>query len=93
MNQNVYTQIENGRVTVGTSAVQMTTTSVETRQGVTLIAYSGNVGSVHVGKSGLTTSTGFPLKPNVGITIPIDDPSKVWAISQTAGNFLHWILV
>ena len=58
---------------IGTSAVQLTTTTVKSNQGVQVLADSDNDGTIYVGSSTVTAdgadaTTGFPLAAGQSIT-------------------------
>jgi len=81
------TDIFHGQVDVGTSEVQLTT---ETDcLSITIKADDDNTDDVYIGKSGVTTSNGFRLRPGQAITIYISNPSILYAISGTAGQKVH----
>jgi len=81
------TDIFHGQVDVGTSEVQLTT---ETDcLSITIKADDDNTDDVYIGKTGVTTSNGFRLRPGQAITIYISDPSILYAISGTAGQKVH----
>jgi hypothetical protein len=82
-----------GQTTVGTSQVQLTSTSYKAVFGVVLKADNDNTGSVYVGLTGLGATTGFRLKAGEGITIEVDDPSKIYVIASAAAQTVHWVAV
>jgi len=93
MNNHVFNNIFSGTKVVGTTPVQVGSQVVNRE--VTLLAGSGNFGSVYVGQSGVSTSgtaAGYPLASNVQVTLSIDNTDKIWAVSQSGNNLLHWIL-
>ena len=95
-NRNVYNTIYSGTKQISTSAQKISSTSIQARQGVTVLASSGNVGSIYVGNSGVTATggnEGFPLKGNLGVTLPIDDVSNIWVVGQNTTDRVHWTLV
>lgn len=49
--------------------------------GVTIHSLSTNTANVFIGVSGVTAATGYPLEPGKDVSIPCDDPSRVFAIS------------
>jgi hypothetical protein len=95
MNKNTTNTLGAGSASVGTSAAQVVTADTPIRREVTLLAASGNVGSIYIGDSTVDVSgaaEGFALKPDLGTSLNIDNLNKVYAISQTAGNRLHWFV-
>jgi len=81
------TDIFHGQVDVGTSEVQLTT---ETDcLSITIKADDDNTDDVYIGKSGVTTSNGFRLRPGQAITIYISNPSILYAISGSTGQKVH----
>jgi len=83
------TDIFHAQVDVGTSEVQLTT---ETDcLSITIKADDDNTDDVYIGKSGVTTSNGFRLRPGQAITIFISNPSVLYAISGSTGQKVHII--
>ena len=81
------TDIFHAQVDVGTTEVQLTT---ETDcLSITIKADDDNTDDIYIGKSGVTTSNGFRLRPGQAITIFISNPSVLYAISGTAGQKVH----
>lgn len=81
---------------INTTAVQLTTTSYKLKNGITILAASGNSGSVAIGySSGITASgastDGFPLSAGAGITVQIDNANKIWVIGSASGQVVNWI--
>jgi hypothetical protein len=83
---------------IGTTAVQLTTTSTHAPRGVQIKAAVGNSGVVYIGNSDVTAGAadatdGFPLGAGDGLFLPIDDPSKVWLVGTLAGQIVHYVVV
>lgn len=97
MNFHAHHTFYTGSKTVGTSAVQLSTSGFPVQRAVTVAPYSGNVGSIYVGPSGVMRSgdlCGFPMRNTLGgVTVPVDDLCKVWVISDSANNVVHWMIV
>lgn len=75
---------DTGQVTVGTSAVQITSETTAIKS-VSIKSLSANTGLIYVGFSNaVTTSTGYELSARDSIEIDIDDLSDIWLISDTA---------
>src|SRR5687767_2707097 len=73
-------------VATGTAAVIMAETADKTQRangGVLLKALTTNTGIVWVGDSGIDggTTDGFPLAAGESISIPVSDPSRIYAIA------------
>jgi len=85
--------IYHGQTTVGTTAVQITTTVTVAVFGICIKADDGNTGNVFIGEAGVTTSNGFKLAPGEAITIEIDFPEKLYAIADAADQKVHWLAV
>lgn len=85
----VFNVLRNGRLNgINNFASRLTSNSTKLRNGITILASSGNTSSVFIGDSGVTagvanSTCGFPLSPNTAITIGIDDPSKVYVVAVT----------
>ncbi|OYT30289.1 MAG: hypothetical protein B6U94_06970 [Thermofilum sp. ex4484_79] len=93
VSKRVSDSFSHGQVDVGTSAVQLTSSSTPCKFGVVIKADDDNSGNVYIGGSGVTTSNGFRLKAGQGISFEIDDASKVYAIADSTGQKVHWIAV
>ncbi len=84
----------NGSATIGTSSAQMTSSSFSCNKGVTVTADMSNSGTIFVGNStGVTTSTGFALEAGDALFLPIDNPTKVYVISDTASQKVLYVAV
>lgn len=75
---------------IGTSEVQISTTSFTPRNGVLLLSSPGNASGsiVYVGYSGVAASTGFELAPGASIFVPVAECSNLnllYAIGSTTG--------
>ena len=55
-------------------------------------AASDNVNAIYVGSSLVTPSIGFPLAASEEVTIPIDNPGKVYVVSPDGGSF-RWFSI
>ena len=93
MNQNTYHTIYTGTKQVTTSAAQLTTDDIPIKRSVTLLASSGNVGSIYYGNSGVAATganEGFPLKANLGKEVKIDNVNKIYIVGQNSTDRVHW---
>jgi len=80
------------QVSVGTSAVQLQSSSFSLKMGgVVVKADDGNGGNIYVGKSDVTTSTGFRLKAGQGVVFEVDNINKVYVIASLAGQKVHYL--
>ena len=77
--------------TVGTTAVQLTAASTPCTEGVLVKALTTNGDLVYVGKSGVTTGTGYELTAGETVTIETDNANKVYCIAGAAGQKVCWI--
>jgi len=86
-------KFEHGQTTVGTTEVQLTSTSSKAVFGVLVVADDANTGIVYLGKKGVSTTTGLRLDAGDGVNIEIDDPSKIYLIATATGQKVQWISV
>lgn len=88
---------------MGTTRAQLTANSIRTYKGV-LIRSPGsadptpNTGVIWIGGAAVTADSnsgtgGMPLTPGDSVFIPIDDPSKLYVISDTAAQDVAWLLL
>jgi hypothetical protein len=86
-----------GQYTVTTSALPMGGTKASgangrANGGVIVKAPSTNTATVFIGGSAsLTTANGYPLAPGDSVALPVDDPSRVFAIVAAATQDLRFI--
>lgn len=89
--------IRTGRLSsIGTSAVQLISTTTGCNQGVTIKADANNAGVVYIGRSTVTANSadgtdGFPLAAGEEIFIPCEDVSYLYAIASTTAQKIFWI--
>lgn len=89
--QRVASSFSHNQVTVGTSAVLLTTTSTPLKFGIVVKADPNNTGKVYVGDSSVSTSNGYLLTAGEGIAFEIDNASKVWVIADTDNQKVYWL--
>ncbi len=92
-----------GHTTVGPTALPVTPNSVQLVRGILLRAPGPNdlvpnIDVIYVGLKSVTCSgsvgsatDGLPILPGGAVELPVDDPSKIYAISNTAGQDLAWM--
>jgi hypothetical protein len=78
------------------TAERLTATNAQKRaigNGIEIYSLTTNTVAVYIGGSDVTTSNGRPIMPGGSISLPVDDPSKVWCISGTASQEIRilWI--
>ena len=83
---------------IGTSQVQLTTTTRDLSRGVQIKAAAANTGTVYVGNTGVTVDAddgtdGFPLAAGEGLLVQVDDPTKVYLIASAAGQKVFFFAV
>lgn len=80
-----------GQKTINTTAVQMTTTSHQCREGVLVRALDTNTGKVFIGyNSGVTTASGMPLNAGDASSRGIDNPNKIYLVADATGQKVAW---
>ena len=82
---------------IGTTAVQMTTSSVPVSFGVLVKAATANSGRVYVGSSDAVTNgsadatDGFELKSGEGILLEVDNANRLYVIASASGQKVFWV--
>lgn len=79
------------QTTIGTEAVQLIAASTPCKKGVLVKALSTNSGIVYVGKTGVTTGTGYELTAGEVVMIEADNVNKVYGIASAADQKVCWI--
>lgn len=83
--------LQTGQTTVGTSAVQVTSSDIGCVQGVTVRAAAANAGTVYIGNSsGVTTSTGFELGAGQAEFFAVEKVDLLYAIASEASQSISW---
>lgn len=83
---------------IGTSAVQITASSITAKKGVTVKAAIANTGTIYVGNSDVTNGTtdatdGFELGNGESVTIEVDNANKIYVIASTTSQKVFWAVV
>lgn len=78
-----------GQQSVGLSAIQLSSNQIYL--GVTVKASNSNSGTIYVGITGVTSSTGFELGAGESVTIPVDNTNKIYLISDAASQTVSYI--
>lgn len=83
---------------IGTSAVQITASSIATKKGVLVKASNSNTGTIFVGNSDVTNGSndatdGFELGAGESVTIEVDNANKVYVIASTTSQRVSWLTV
>jgi len=57
-------------------------------------SYSKNNGNIYIGGEDLQgTSDGYLLEPGEAVVIPVDNPCKIWAVSDSGNNKLFILMI
>lgn len=77
--------ISTAQVAVTTAAAALASPSDSNRAsgGIVIKSVAANGAIVYIGHVGVTTSNGFPLDPGSSISVPVDDPSKIYAVAAS----------
>ena len=100
LGDDVVHQFFHGRKSsVGTSAVQLTSTSTDASRGVLVKAADDNSGTVYVGNSSSVTADsadatdGFPLAAGEAVLVKVNNASRVYLIGSASGQKVFWLVV
>lgn len=87
------TKLFSGYKDTTTTPAILVTTSTTLKTGVHVKAPISNTSTVYVGSSGLVTSStsGFPLDPGEAIFLEIDNLNKIYVVSSTGTQKIHYI--
>jgi hypothetical protein len=58
---------------------------------VTVKANNGNSGTVYVGVTGVTTSTGFELGAGESVSLPVDNTNRIFVIANAASQTISYV--
>jgi len=81
---------------IDTTAEQITSTSFACKFGVTLKADITNTGIIYVGNSDVTAGStaatdGFPLSAGETLTLEVNNPNLLYAISSANNQKIYWV--
>ena len=82
-----------GSVSLTSSSASALSSSAISCREVLVQADVGNAGNVYVGFSGVSSADGIVLTAGSGITLKIDDVSKVYAIADNDGDIVRYVYV
>lgn len=82
-----------GAILVGITSEQVIMHDFPVFKGVQFKAGPNNMGTIYIGREGVTASSGFPLQANEGLFLPIEDISSVYAIASETDQALAWVAV
>lgn len=86
-----------GQVSVtGSAAILVAAPSSGTGRcssGIVLYALAANTQNVFVGPSGVTSSTGYAIEPGKALSLDVDDPSRIYAVSASGTQTITYIYV
>jgi hypothetical protein len=85
--------IGNGAVVSGQQAVTGTAAVLASNsiKQACFSALSTNVISIFLGASGVTTSTGFEMKPGTGVCLPLTNTNLIFVVASTTGATITWL--
>ena len=90
MNYNVRNLLYTGQLS-NISGVPVQFPNNELLNGGIVVAWSGNVGDIFVGPTGVTSSNGFILSANAGSRFPVDNLSLLWVVGNSGtSSSLSW---
>ncbi len=78
-----------GQTSVGISEVQLPNNPVY--MSVTVKANNANSGTVYVGLTGVTTSTGFELGAGESVSLPVDNTNRIFVISDATSQTISYV--
>ena len=87
--------ISQGSVTLpaaGSQPSRLTNGSIVASRSVVIVAPSGNAGTVYIGPSGVTTSTGLPLAAGDNISLDGGGLEDIY-VRGTEADTLRWMAV
>jgi len=78
-----------GQTSVGLTQVQLPNNPVY--MSVTVKANNANSGTVYVGLTGVTTSTGFELGAGESVSLPVDNTNRIFVIASAASQTISYV--
>lgn len=78
--------VQNSGLVVGTSAVQLTGPENRLRGRRQMMIHNLGPGGAFIGATGVTTSNGFPVGANSGLSLNVLDFGHIWVVSSSTSN-------
>lgn len=97
--QTVFGTVTTGsKSSIGTSAVQVNSSSIAASNSITVRADTANTGVVYIGPSTVTANTtagtdGIPLTAGESITVPLNNINIVYAIGSATGQKVFYMVI
>ena len=105
MSENIETiaavELKHGHTVVGLTRIRLTSQQYRLIKGLVIRAPGAddpvpNTGRIWIGGSAVTADSnvgtgGMPLVPGESIELPVDDPTKIYAISDIATQDVAWM--
>lgn len=88
-----FTNGQNTDVDTGSENLVVGSGSNPAKHGVIVKALPSNTGTIYVGLTGVTTTTGFPLEAGDHLVLPIDDANKIFVASSVNNQDVSWIAI
>lgn len=82
--------ISTNQITVAVSGTQVQFTTI-TGNNFLITGHPDNTGTVYIGDSTVSVTTGLALGKGVGVVIPTVSLDEVWADADTNGDKLTWL--
>lgn len=85
-------EFKTGQTTIGTTAARLIPAGHKAYSYVYIEADIGNTNDIFVGHDGgVSSANGWRLDAGQSITIPIDDPNKIWIVGGAASQVAKWL--
>ena len=92
--------VTGSKSSISTTALQLTTSTMDSRRGVLVKADAANSGTVYVGLSTVTkgadgtdATAGFELSAKESVVIPHLKASEIYVIGSASGQKVYFIIV
>jgi len=82
-----------GKSSIGGTAVQLTSSTVDCRRGILVKAAGANTAKIYVGESGVTSSTGFELAAGEQVVLPVLTPSEVYVVGASGSQAASFVVI
>lgn len=90
VNINGLTEFQTSQYTINTSAIQLASTPLVNRSGISIKAHNTTNAIVYIGNSaGVTTSTGYALFDGDSVSLDLTGASQIWAIGSSPGQIIY----
>lgn len=89
-------ELRHDQISVGTTRIRLTDLAFKFERGIVLRAFgpgddTENTAPIYIGGPRVALDSGIPLLPGQSLTIPVENPDRIYALSTADNQRLAWM--